>query len=176
VPLEREPAGLKTLAAAGGETAKRAEALLARLTWPGKPKAAGDAPAAAALTPDEQKRFDAGKAVYTSLCSACHQEDGRGKEKMAPPLVGSELTLGPPGVPARILLNGKEGQVGLMPPLGTVLNDEQIAAVLTYTRRSWGNQGTAVAPADVAETRKAAADRTRPWTDEELTKLLETAR
>ena len=41
----------------------------------------------------------------------------------------------------RILINGKEGPVGLMPPLGTTLSDDQIAGVLTFVRRSWGNQG-----------------------------------
>jgi mono/diheme cytochrome c family protein len=99
---------------------------------------------------------------------ACHQENGRGQDKVAPSLVGSAFALASPGVPIRILLNGKEGPVGLMPPLGGVISDEQIAAVLTYTRRSWGNQASAVDPAAVAEARKATADRTRPWTEAEL--------
>ena len=38
-------------------------------------------------------------------------------------------------------LNGKEGPIGLMPPIGVVLSDEQIAAVLTYIRREWGQRG-----------------------------------
>ena len=45
-------------------------------------------------------------------------------------------------IPARILLNGKEGPIGLMPPVGQVLSDDQIAAVLTYIRREWGQAGT----------------------------------
>ncbi|MGH9371375.1 MAG: c-type cytochrome, partial [Vicinamibacterales bacterium] len=170
--LTAEPKSLVALAAAGGATGERADALLARLTWPGKPAPANDAPPVAPLTAEEQKRFDEGKTVYTTLCMACHQENGQGQEKVAPTLVGSGFALGEPGVPARILLNGKEGPVGLMPPLGAVITDEQIAAVLTYTRRSWGNQATAVDPPMIAEIRKATADRTRPWTEEELTKLL----
>jgi mono/diheme cytochrome c family protein/glucose/arabinose dehydrogenase len=172
IPLTREPVALSKLAAAGGETGKRAEALLARFTWPGKPAAAGAAPAAAPLTPAEQKRFDEGKVVYTSLCMACHQENGEGREKLAPSLVGSLFALAPPALPVRILLNGKEGPVGLMPPLGAVLSDDQIAGVLTYVRRSWGNAGTSVDPASVDGVRKDAADRTRPWTDGELTELM----
>jgi mono/diheme cytochrome c family protein len=35
------------------------------------------------------------------------------------------------GNAARILLAGKEGAIGLMPPLASALSDEQIAAVLT---------------------------------------------
>ena len=41
------------------------------------------------LTAAEQQRFDAGQEVYRSLCQACHQPDGRGQEKIAPPLLGS---------------------------------------------------------------------------------------
>ena len=171
VPLTREPAALTQLAAAGGETGKRASALLARLTWPGKPVEAGAAPAAAPLTPEEMKRFDAGKAVYTSLCVACHQENGQGIDKVAPTLVGSNYVLAAPHVPERILINGKEGPVGLMPPLGSVLSDDQIAAVLTYVRRSWGNQGSAVDAASVADIRKQTTGRTRPWTEKELLEL-----
>jgi mono/diheme cytochrome c family protein len=173
VRLGSEPAALKQLAASGGETGKRAEALLARLTWPGKPAAAGAAPPAAPLTAAEQKRFDEGKTVYTSLCVACHNENGEGREKMAPPLAGSNFATAAAHVPARILINGKEGSIGLMPPLGTTLTDDQIASVLTYVRRAWGNQASAVDAATVTEVRKSAADRNRPWTEAELTGLLE---
>jgi mono/diheme cytochrome c family protein len=102
---------------------------------------------------------------------ACHQEDGRGRDKIAPSLAGSALALAPPAVTARILLNGKEGSIGLMPPLGATLSDEQIAAVLTYVRRSWGNGGSPVDVNTVKGTRALTADRTRPWTNEELLQL-----
>ncbi len=49
----------------------------------------------------------------------------------------------------RILLNGKEGTIGLMPPVGQTLNDEQIAGVLTYIRRMWGHTGSPVSPLEV---------------------------
>ena len=71
----------------------------------------------------------------------------------------------------RILINGKEGPVGLMPPLGTALSDDQIAGVLTFVRRSWGNQGSAVDAAGVADIRKQTTGRTRPWTEKELMEL-----
>ena len=54
----------------------------------------------------------------------------------------------------------------------TTLTDEQVAAALTYIRREWGHTASAVDPAAVAQTRKATADRTRPWTNDELTRLL----
>jgi mono/diheme cytochrome c family protein/glucose/arabinose dehydrogenase len=166
--LTREPA-LGALAAKDtGTLGKRAAALLARIEWPGKP---GAAAAAAPLTPAEQARFNAGKEIYQNLCIACHQADGRGREKLAPSLVGSELALDDPSIPIRILINGKEGPVGLMPPLGAVLNDDQIASVLTYVRREWGQTGTAVAPETVKQIRPLTSDRTRPWTNDELARI-----
>ncbi len=166
--LEREPA-LVALAAKNDELSTRARDLLARLEWPGKPGVAAVTP----LTAAEQARFDAGKLTYQNLCQACHQPDGRGRDKLGAPLVGSAFALAAdPAIPARIVLNGKEGPIGLMPPLGNALSDDQIAAVLTYVRREWGHTASPVDPAAVAATRKANADRARPWTNDELTKLL----
>ena len=85
--------------------------------------------------------------------------------------MGSALALAPPDVPARILLNGKEGSTGLMPPVGSVLSDDQIAGVLTYIRREWGQDGSPVAPAVVQSVRSLTATRTRPWTDPELLEI-----
>jgi mono/diheme cytochrome c family protein len=166
--LAAEPSIVALAANGSTELGKRAAALLPRLTWPGKPNAA---PAAAPLTAEEQQRFDAGRETYQSLCAACHQPDGRGQERLAPSLIGSEFVLGSPDVTVRIVLNGKEGSTGLMPPLGFVLSDEQIAATLTYIRREWGHTATAVTPAIVKETRAASANRTRPWTADELSRL-----
>jgi mono/diheme cytochrome c family protein len=123
------------------------------------------------LTAEEQQRFDAGREVYRNVCQACHQVDGRGQDKLAASLIGSPLTIGAAEIPARILLHGKEGPIGLMPPVGQVFTDQQIAAVLTYIRREWGQTGTPVDEATVASVRAATADRTRPWTNDELTAL-----
>ena len=81
------------------------------------------------------------------------------------------FTLGPPGIPVRILLNGKDGAVGLMPPVGSSLSDEQIASVLTYVRREWGQTGAPVDAGTVKSVRERSAGRKQPWTDGELTKL-----
>jgi len=78
-------------------------------------------------------------------------------------------------IPVRILLGGKEGPVGLMPPL-SMLTDDQIASVLTYVRREWGNGGTAVDPAIVKEIRALTASHTRPWTEPELSRLANAGR
>jgi mono/diheme cytochrome c family protein/glucose/arabinose dehydrogenase len=167
VALSAEPKALTTLATESGEAGALAKRVVAKLEWPNKP---APVVAVAPLTAEEQKLFDAGAAVYKSVCLGCHQADGRGLEKVAPTLVESRYTTGPDGSAAtRILLAGKEGTMGLMPPLGGALSDEQIASVLTYVRREWGNTGAPVSLEDVREVRGLTKSRTRPWTDAELT-------
>jgi mono/diheme cytochrome c family protein len=166
--VSREPTALSAVAAGTGELATRAVAVLAAIEWPGKPGAAAPIPP---LTPAQQQRFNAGHEVYKNICQACHQPDGKGQERLAPTLIDSELALASPDIPARVLLNGKEGPIGLMPPVGSVLSDEQIADVLTYIRREWGQPGTPVEAATVKEVRALTAGRTRPWTHDELTKM-----
>jgi mono/diheme cytochrome c family protein len=167
--LQRAPELLVALSQGAGDLAERTARVLDRVAWPGK---AGEAPVEP-LTAVEQQRFAAGREVYLNVCQSCHQPDGRGQEGLAPALVGSPMVLASPAVPARILLHGKEGGVGLMPPVGGVLTDDQIAGVLTYVRREWGQTGSPVHPADVADVRKRTANRTSPWTDAELLKLIE---
>jgi mono/diheme cytochrome c family protein len=155
------------MAAETGEHGAAAKRVIAKLDWPNKPAPVVTAPP---LSADEQKLYAAGSEIYKNICSGCHQPDGRGKEKIAPPLVESRYTTTlDGGAAARILLAGKEGQIGLMPPLGGALNDEQIASVLTYVRREWGNTGAPVSTEDVREVRGLTKTRTRPWTDAELT-------
>ncbi len=165
--VNREPLPLTRLAP-GDTLWPRVTAILARVSWPGKP---GDAAPVRVLTAAEQRRFDAGREVYKNICQACHQPDGRGQGVLAPSLTDGAFTLGPPGIAARILLQGKEGAFGLMPPIGSTLSDEQIASVLTYIRREWGQAGTPVDAAIVKAVRTQTADRVRPWTEDELRKL-----
>src|SRR5690606_25749820 len=78
------------------------------------------APAAPPLSPADMERFNAGRELYATICIACHQADGRGGDQAAS-LVGSAVATGDPSAPVRVLLHGKQGEVGLMPPLGTSL-------------------------------------------------------
>jgi mono/diheme cytochrome c family protein/glucose/arabinose dehydrogenase len=166
VSIAREPSSLIRLAAESGDGAQIARSIASRLEWPGKPTSVASV---APLTDDEQRRFAAGAQLYKDICLGCHQADGRGRERLAPDLVESHyVTAADPGAATRILLGGKEGQIGLMPPLGTALTDEQIAAVLTYVRREWGHAASAVAADEVREIRGLTRTRTRPWTDVEL--------
>jgi mono/diheme cytochrome c family protein len=150
-----------------GEIGRVATAIAARLDWPGKPAARVEGPP---LTADEAARFEAGRKLYGNTCLSCHGPDGRGLAKQAPSLVGSPLLVGDAGVPIRIVLSGKEGEIGLMPPLAA-LDDAELASVLTYVRRAWGNTASPVAPDAVKEIRGLTRPRTRPWTADELRAL-----
>ncbi len=167
VTLPSDPLPLATIAAVGStDMAAMAKSAMAKLDWPGKPV---PKVTATPLTPEEQKLFAEGEELYKNICIACHQADGQGKDKVAPSLVISPYVLArDPGLATRIVLAGKEGVVGLMPPLGLSLNDEQVAAALTFVRRSWGHTGSAVDPAEVQEIRGLTKARTTPWTDAEL--------
>jgi mono/diheme cytochrome c family protein/glucose/arabinose dehydrogenase len=167
VTLTREPA-LVAVAAEQGELGDRAAKVMARIGWPGK---AGAAPAAAALSAADQKRFLAGQQIYKNICEGCHGAEGREQPGAAPNIAGAPGVIGPPGVPIRVLLHGKEGPVGLMPAHGELLNDADIAAVLTYIRRAWGQSAAPIDAAAVQQVRTASAGRTRAWTPAELSQI-----
>jgi mono/diheme cytochrome c family protein len=120
-----------------------------------------------------------GKQVYSTTCAACHQAAGEGVEGTYPPLAGSEWVNGDDAKVVRIVLNGVSGPLevagetysGMMPAWGPVLKDDDIAAVLTYVRSSWGNKAQPITAATVAKIRAATASRSTPWTAAELAKL-----
>jgi len=167
VTLSREPA-LIAVAAEKGELGDRAAKVMARIGWPGK---TGAAPAAAPLSAVDQKRFAAGQEIYKNLCEGCHGADGREQPGATPNIAGAQSVIGAPGVPIRVLLHGKEGPIGLMPAHRDTLNDTEIAAVLTYIRRAWGQTGGPIDAAAVQQVRGATAGRTRAWTPEELAQI-----
>lgn len=102
-------------------------------------------------TPEEL--IERGKQVYSINCVACHQTSGKGLPPAFPALVGSSVVLGPKAAQIDILLNGRSGTT--MQAFGSLLSDSDIAAVITYTRNAWGNQGQdqTVFPQDVASQR-----------------------
>jgi mono/diheme cytochrome c family protein/glucose/arabinose dehydrogenase len=170
--LPAEPKPLVALATRkDSPDAAIAQQLLNQLKWPGKPGSA--AGAVRPLTPDEQRLFDLGKAQFATLCATCHQPNGQGLAGLAPPLVYSRWVLGDPRVLARIVLCGKAQENLVMPPWKAALNDDAIAGVLTYIRRSWGHDADPISPAVVAEARRDTAKRDEPWSDADLEDLIQ---
>ncbi len=132
------------------------------------PKAAAD-PAAASAGSIDPAVMALGKITYAT-CAACHGPDGTGLKAgpalMAPSLVGSEMLLGDPDLSLLVILKGiaKENMdfMGMMAALGAGLDDEKIAAVLTYTRNEWGNAAPAVTKEQAAAARAKFADVNAP--------------
>jgi cytochrome c oxidase subunit 2 len=90
-----------------------------------------------------------GEKVYTANCAVCHQPTGKGAGQF-PALDGSKVANGPIAGHVNIVLKGK----GAMPTWGTVLNDVEIASVITYERNAWGNHtGDILQPMQVADAR-----------------------
>ena len=90
-----------------------------------------------------------GASLFAQNCSACHQLTGKGVPGAFPALAGDTFLQGPPEPVVRLLLNGRGG----MPSFRADLDDDQIAAVLTYVRASWGNHAQMVGRAAVAKVR-----------------------
>ncbi|MBI4621836.1 MAG: dehydrogenase [Verrucomicrobia bacterium] len=123
------------------------------------------------LTPLQQALFDTGKVTY-GLCAACHQPDGLGRSDLAPSFKeGRWSNAVSPEAAIRIVLNGKQGTPGFAAPMVGLagLTDEQVAGVLTFVRRSFGNDASAVDPDAVERIRRrVSSKRANPWTDAEL--------
>ena len=80
-----------------------------------------------------------GQAVYAAACAGCHMPDGRGAVGAAAyPALAGDPRLAAAAYPVIRVLRGK----GAMPPLGRLLSDEQVAAVVSYIRTNFGNDYT----------------------------------
>lgn len=121
-----------------------------------------------------------GQQLYTLYCSACHGTDGKGATGGTfPPLSESPWVSGDADRAVKVVLHGLHGPVDVlgktydleMPPQGAVLPDDQIAAILTFVRSSWGNQFSPVTPDFVKTLRAANTDRKTAWTSGEILKL-----
>ena len=99
----------------------------------------------------------AGKAIYDDGCSACHRRDGAGVAGLFPKLAGSPAVQSLKAASLeRVLIDGAKSVATAGSPTGPAmpsynwqLDDDQIAAVLTYIRNSWGNAAPAVDAGEV---------------------------
>ena len=132
--------------------------------------------APASDVPIDPAVMEVGKTQYTMLCFACHGPNGEGTA-VGPAHAGSDWVLGPISNLIRIQLRGLTGPITVsgkpftmpipMAPNAT-LSDDQIAAVLTYMRNSFGNKASAVTPDQVKALRGEVGK--PPLTEAELVK------
>lgn len=171
----KEPAGYTNLKK---KSIKAVETITRLITWPGRPGYVPP-PVVRALTTEEQAVFEVGRDLFATTCAACHQLTGLGMEGLAPPLAESEWVLGPEERLARIALHGVRGPISVrgktydmeMPGLGESLNDEQIAAVLTFIRREWDHGADPVSRNTVGRIRNYTGKRAEAWSEAELLKI-----
>jgi cytochrome c oxidase cbb3-type subunit 2 len=105
----------------------------------------------------EQKSLFDGEQLYITNCSACHQKTGEGLPGAFPPLKNSKIvTNEDPGTLIRIVLQGYDArqEYGVMPSFSERLSDEEIAAIATHERSSWGNKAGKVDPQQVKKIRE----------------------
>ncbi|GEO20116.1 cytochrome c [Cyclobacterium qasimii] len=135
----------------------------------------------ARLKGEELTLFQMGKAIYSreGFCITCHQPDGKGLSASGfPPLAGTRWVNGNEERFIKIVLNGIMGPIEVlgkeypgqvpMTPYGGMLNDKEVAAVMTYVRNSFGNESSAISPDKVKAVRAATKDKTGFYSPTEL--------
>jgi len=123
-----------------------------------------------------------GESIYNRKdhCATCHQKKGEGIPLIYPPLAGSEWTTGDPDTLIKLSLHGLFGPIIVkgvkyegatvppMPPFKNLLNDKELALVLTYVRNSWGNKASTITPDMVAKVREETKNQKIFYKPEEL--------
>nr|WP_246500148.1 cytochrome c [Pseudomonas cyclaminis] len=102
-----------------------------------------------------------GASVYIDNCAACHRTDGHGYTQVFPALAGNPVvqTEDPTSLIHIVLVGGTVPSTQAapsnftMPAFAWRLNNQQVAAVVSFIRTSWGNQGSKVTAKDVSNLR-----------------------
>jgi mono/diheme cytochrome c family protein len=94
---------------------------------------------------------ETGAALYASVCQACHMSEGQGAVGAGKyPALAKNENLESGGYPVSVVVQGLKG----MPPVGQMMSDEQVAAVVNYVRTHFGNDyKDPVTAQDVADVR-----------------------
>jgi mono/diheme cytochrome c family protein len=154
-----------------------AESLAKQLNWPGKD--GKPIPVPPPLSAKHQALYDLGRTEYLGLCAACHHPAGFGDAGKGPPLLDSDWLDNDERL-VRLVLHGMRGPITVndeifnpdgameMPGMYQVLDDQKIAAVLTFARREWRERAAPIEPETVARIRTATKGRTDQWVEREL--------
>ncbi len=116
-----------------------------------------------------------GEKLFQSYCAACHQYDGQGVGE-APPLDRAPWVTGPRDRLVKIVLHGVRGAMDVhgvtfnreMPGFGRALSDTDIAALLSFVRKRFGDPSPPITPSSVSRVRAANPNRTEYWSVDEL--------
>ena len=116
-----------------------------------------------------------------SHCATCHLTTGQGNGVVYPTLVGSPWVTGSEDRLVKLALHGMWGKLTVrgktydpargVPPMTAfrdILSDNDMAAVLTFVRNTWGNKASVVDAKTVKRVRAESAGRTVFWKPEEL--------
>lgn len=102
-----------------------------------------------------------GATLYKNYCEACHKPDGKGVPASFPPLAGNPLVTGKAAPLVQTILRGRTGDTksknssyGEQMPAFSFLKDEEIAAITTYIRNSWGNHADSIGAAAIIKERQ----------------------
>ena len=99
-----------------------------------------------------EQQIERGKKVYDASCAACHGAKGEGG--VGKPIAGSQIATGPVDGHLKVAVNGVPGTA--MQAFGGILNDVDMAAVVTYQRNAFGNNmGDTLQPVDVYKFKNA---------------------
>jgi mono/diheme cytochrome c family protein len=125
------------------------------------PKRDSEAPPTSSARLVSPNVMELGRKIYAKQCFMCHGDEGRGYPSSYPPIAGNQsITMSSPVNSIRMVLNGgyapgtkKNPKPHGMPPFSHILNDDEVAAVVTYIRVVWENSRTPVTPAQVSDLR-----------------------
>ena len=146
----------------------------------GLPGSADDEKIETHLTGEAKKLYIKGAEIYgrDGFCGTCHQEDGSGLPAAHfPPLAGSEWVTGKPETLIKITLHGLQGPItvkgkkypGTAPMMPFKhLSDDELSAVLTYVRNSFGNKASTISASEVKAVRAKTKNQKTMYKESEL--------
>lgn len=135
------------------------------------------------LSGDDKKAYELGAEIYQreSHCATCHLPHGEGNANIYPSLVGSPWVIGNEDRLIKATLHGLWGKMTVngktydpsrgVPPMTafrSLLKDDELAAVLTFVRNTWGNKAEPIDAASVKRVREATSSRDIFWKPDEL--------
>jgi glucose/arabinose dehydrogenase/mono/diheme cytochrome c family protein len=133
------------------------------------------------LDDEEWASYKRGHEIFMrdGYCETCHQENGMGLGASGyPPINGTKWVQGNEERIIKLALKGLHGPITVlnkeypgqvpMTPYEGLLNDQEMADVLTYVRKSWSNSASVIQPETVKRIREEIKDKKGFYKPEDL--------